>query len=62
MNEDGYYPCRLVSVFNINDINKNNINDIIEKMDSLAENENDDISVEKFFRKIKLETINEKTS
>lgn len=61
--KDGYYPCRLVCIFNLTDINDFiDVDNILAKMDTLIENDEDDISVEKYFRKIKLEKLNEKAS
>lgn len=56
-NEDGYYPCRLVGVFNLLDIYDDIT--ILEKMNKIIESEKDDTSVINYFRKPKLKAINE---
>lgn len=61
-NEDGYYPCRLVGVFNLEDIKDSvDIKTTVEKMEQICELKNDDPSVLSYFRKPKLETLNEKS-
>lgn len=58
-----YYPCRLVSIFDINTINDFiDISKIVDKMNYLVENDIDDSSIVSHFRKLKLQKINEKTS
>lgn len=62
-NKDSYYPCRLVGVFNLENINdSSDIQQIVEKMNSICESKVDDPSVINYFRKPKLEVINEKAS
>jgi hypothetical protein len=60
INEDGYYPCRLVGLFDISDIiDSDDIDKIVYKMNSIVESEKDDPSVLSYLRKEKLEKINE---
>ena len=66
-NEDGYYPCRLVCVFDLQSIiNSDDVKLIIEKMENFCGSKKDDSSVKKYFnacfRKPKLDVINEKAS
>lgn len=56
-NEDGYYPCRLVAVFNLLNI-IDNMYEIVDKMNYINELGKDDPSVSVYFRKFKLEKIN----
>lgn len=61
--ENGYYPCRLVGVFDLKSIN--DIVDSIDievKMQKMCESKTDDPSVINYFRKPKLESLNEKAS
>jgi hypothetical protein len=53
-NEDGYYPCRLVGIFNLLDINDS---ELVNKMNQIIESEKDDPSVISYIRKNKLENI-----
>lgn len=58
-NNHGYFPCRLVGIFKIFDINNTvNKENILQKMDNLSVTDEDDISVEKYFRKVKLKMLN----
>lgn len=62
-NQDGYYPCRLVCVFDlITTRDKIDVDNIIQKMNQICESKVDDPSVINYFRKPKLETLNEKAS
>lgn len=59
---EGYYPCRLVGVFNLTDINsKDKASDLVEKMQKILDDSVDDPSVLSYFRKPKLDVINEKS-
>ena len=58
--DDEYYPCRLVSLFDLETIKDDNITDLIEKMNNICESKEDDPSVVTYLRKNKLEEINEK--
>ena len=63
LNEGDYYPCRLVAIFDIDNINDSiDIENIINRMDYISENDEDDISIEKYFRRMKLDRLNKKTS
>lgn len=56
--EDGYYPVRLVSVFNLLEIRDSvDIGDIIEKMNNICETKTDDPVVINYLRKPKLQEI-----
>ena len=56
--KDGYYPCRLVGVFNISEINDIiDIESILERMNNIVKDNIEDLSVQNHFRKIKLEKI-----
>jgi len=62
-NEDGYYPCRLVCVFDLLNINNTEVvSDITHKMQKVCQSNADDPSVINYFRKPKLEILNEKAS
>jgi len=62
-NEDGYYPCRLVAVFDLQKIqNSTDVGHIVEKMDLICDLKKDDPSILQYFRKPKLDKINEKAS
>jgi hypothetical protein len=61
-NEDGYYPSRLIAVFNLNNINSDNVEEYVNKMNQISEGGKDDPSVVNYFRKPKLEVLNEKAS
>lgn len=54
-NIDGFYPCRLVFVFNLNESFE--VYDIIEKMEDISNTKIEDSSVIKYFRNNKLNTI-----
>jgi hypothetical protein len=56
-NEEGYFPCRLIAIFNLHNINKDNISEIIEKMERICKLEIDDTSIVNYIRKSKLEEI-----
>jgi len=56
-NGEGYYPCRLVGVFDLLDINDDSI---VDKMNNIIETGKDDPSVINYFRKPKLDIINSK--
>jgi hypothetical protein len=56
--EKEYFPCRLVSVFNLNGISTK----VIKKMEKICESNVDDPSVQKYFRKPKLDILNKKAS
>ena len=61
---EGYYPCRLVGVFNLTDINsKDKSDDLVERMQKILDDGDgvDDPSVLSYFRKPKLDVINEKS-
>ena len=55
---DNYYPCRLVGVFNLLEIFDT---ELVEKMNNIIETGKDDSSVNTYFRKPKLDMINEKS-
>ena len=60
-NEDGYYPCRLMGVFDLlNIIDSDHISKIVEKMNNIAKTGIDHSSVSAYFRKPKLDKINSK--
>lgn len=61
-NKDGYYPSRLVGVFDLEDIkDSDDINNLVEKMNQICGSKKDDPSVSSYFRKPKLEILNEKS-
>lgn len=61
-NKDGYYPSRLVGVFNLEDIRDSDyINNLVEKMNEICKSQKDDPSVSSYFRKPKLQILNEKS-
>lgn len=58
--DDEYYPCRLVSIFDLESINDDTVDNIIEKMNNICDTGIDDPSIVFFLRKNKLEELNEK--
>lgn len=56
--DDVYYPCRLVGLFNLLEINNNNT-ELLDKMNYIVESGSDDPSVSVYIRKKKLERLNE---
>jgi len=56
-NADGYYPSRLVGVFDLENIQ--DVDFMVDKMEKIVDSEKDDSSVNKYFRKDKLKEINE---
>lgn len=54
---DGYYPSRLVGIFSLYEINNNT--EILKKLEFISNSEQDDPSVLKYFRELKLNIINE---
>jgi len=59
LDKNGYYPCRLVGVFNLLEIFDNY--EILEKLNSIIKLEKDDPSVINYFRKPKLDILNNLT-
>lgn len=59
---EGYYPCRLVGVFTLSDIiDSDAALNLVERMQKILETEVDDHTVMSYFRKPKMEAINEKS-
>jgi hypothetical protein len=59
-NEDDYYPCRLIAVFDLEKIiDSDDVDEIVKKMNNICESKKDDPSVITYFRKSKLDAINE---
>jgi hypothetical protein len=57
--EEGYYPCRLVSVFDLDSIvDFDDVKNTVQKMNKICESKTDDPSVINYFRKPKLQVIN----
>lgn len=58
---EGYYPCRLVGLFNLEGIDSDSVTTLVERMTDILNSGKDDHSVTNYFRKPKMDAINEKS-